>query len=48
MYAYCDRRQKKHFRKWWITRITQLSHQYVSYSRLMHDLKVAGIETVKC
>lgn len=40
MYAYRDRRQKKRdFRKLWITRINGLS-----YSRLMHGLKVAGIE----
>ena len=39
-YAYRDRRQKKRdFRKLWITRINGLS-----YSQLMHGLKLAEIE----
>jgi len=46
MYAYRDRRQKKRdFRKLWITRINaQARTNGLSYSRLMHGLKVAGIE----
>jgi len=46
MYAYRDRRQKKRdFRKLWITRINaQARFNGLSYSRLMHGLKVAGIE----
>ncbi|WP_453994524.1 50S ribosomal protein L20 [Bacillus nitroreducens] len=46
MYAYRDRRQKKRdFRKLWITRINAAARQNgLSYSRLMHGLKVAGIE----
>ncbi|MGG1661897.1 50S ribosomal protein L20 [Brevibacillus sp. NRS-1366] len=46
MYAYRDRRQKKRdFRKLWITRINaQARMNGLSYSRLMHGLKVAGIE----
>jgi len=46
MYAYRDRRQKKRdFRKLWITRINaQARLNGLSYSRLMHGLKVAGIE----
>ena len=39
-YAYRDRRQKKRdFRKLWITRLNGLS-----YSQLMHGLKLAEIE----
>ena len=46
MYAYRDRRQKKRdFRKLWITRINAAARiNGLSYSRLMHGLKVAGIE----
>ena len=49
MYAYRDRRQKKRdFRKLWITRINAAARiNGLSYSRLMHGLKVAGIE-VNC
>lgn len=46
MYAYRDRRQKKRdFRKLWITRINAAARMNgLSYSRMMHGLKVAGIE----
>lgn len=46
LYAYRDRRAKKRdFRKLWITRINaQARLNGLSYSRLMHGLKVAGIE----
>ncbi|MBO8164414.1 MAG: 50S ribosomal protein L20 [Brevibacillus sp.] len=46
LYAYRDRRQKKRdFRKLWITRINaQARANGLSYSRLMHGLKVAGVE----
>lgn len=46
MYAFRDRRQKKRdFRKLWITRINAAARiNGLSYSRLMHGLKVAGIE----
>ncbi|HLR41045.1 MAG TPA: 50S ribosomal protein L20 [Virgibacillus sp.] len=45
-YAYRDRRQKKRdFRKLWITRINAAARAHdISYSKLMHGLKVAGIE----
>ncbi|HEY4531949.1 MAG TPA: 50S ribosomal protein L20 [Kurthia sp.] len=45
-YAYRDRRQKKRdFRKLWITRINAAARiNGLSYSRLMHGLKVAEIE----
>ncbi|HLR11242.1 MAG TPA: 50S ribosomal protein L20 [Sporosarcina sp.] len=45
-YAYRDRRQKKrNFRKLWITRINAAARMNdVSYSQLMHGLKVAGID----
>ncbi|GEK33430.1 50S ribosomal protein L20 [Kurthia sibirica] len=45
-YAYRDRRQKKRtFRKLWITRINaQARINGLSYSRLMHGLKLAEIE----
>lgn len=45
-YAYRDRRQKKReFRKLWITRINAAARTNgLSYSTLMHGLKVAGIE----
>ena len=44
-YAYRDRRNKKRdFRKLWITRINAAAHQCgISYSQLMHGLKVANI-----
>lgn len=46
MYAYRDRRRKKRdFRKLWITRINAAARMNgLSYSRLMHGLKLAGIE----
>ncbi|WP_017756070.1 50S ribosomal protein L20 [Calidifontibacillus oryziterrae] len=46
MYAYRDRRQtKRDFRKLWITRINAAARMNgLSYSRMMHGLKVAGIE----
>ncbi|PAE42002.1 50S ribosomal protein L20 [Bacillus sp. 7884-1] len=46
MYAFRDRRQKKRdFRKLWITRINAAARMNgLSYSRLMHGLKIAGIE----
>ncbi|GIN91779.1 50S ribosomal protein L20 [Siminovitchia terrae] len=46
MYAYRDRRNKKRdFRKLWITRINAAARMNgLSYSRLMHGLKIAGIE----
>ncbi|MFD1706384.1 50S ribosomal protein L20 [Siminovitchia sediminis] len=46
MYAYRDRRnRKREFRKLWITRINAAARMNgLSYSRLMHGLKVAGIE----
>ncbi|MBF4501691.1 50S ribosomal protein L20 [Savagea sp. SN6] len=45
-YAYRDRRQKKrNFRKLWITRINAAARMNdISYSSLMHGLKVAGVE----
>jgi large subunit ribosomal protein L20 len=45
-YAYRDRRNKKRdFRKLWITRINAAARiNGLSYSRLMHGLKLAGIE----
>ncbi|CDO01671.1 50S ribosomal protein L20 [Oceanobacillus picturae] len=45
-YAYRDRRQKKRdFRKLWITRINAAARlNDLSYSKLMHGLKVAGID----
>jgi len=46
MYAYRDRRQKKRdFRKLWIVRINAAARvNGLSYSKLMHGLKLAGIE----
>ena len=46
MYAYRDRRNKKRdFRRLWITRINAAARMNgLSYSRLMHGLKLAGIE----
>ncbi|MBU5593641.1 50S ribosomal protein L20 [Amphibacillus sp. MSJ-3] len=45
-YAYRDRKQKKRdFRKLWISRINAAARlNDISYSRLMHGLKLAGIE----
>ena len=45
-YAYRDRRQtKRNFRRLWITRINAAARLHgLSYSRLMHGLKLAGIE----
>ncbi|WP_078555443.1 50S ribosomal protein L20 [Bacillus alkalicellulosilyticus] len=45
LYAYRDRRQKKRdFRKLWITRINAAARMNgLSYSRLMHGLKIAEI-----
>ncbi|MET3697317.1 LSU ribosomal protein L20P [Bacillus oleivorans] len=45
-YAYRDRRQKKRdFRKLWIARINAAARlNGLSYSRLMHGLKLSGIE----
>ncbi|AOV07253.1 MULTISPECIES: 50S ribosomal protein L20 [Sporosarcina] len=45
-YAYRDRRQKKReFRKLWITRINAAARiNDLSYSQMMHGLKVAGID----
>jgi large subunit ribosomal protein L20 len=45
-YAYRDRRQKKRdFRKLWIARINAAARlNGLSYSKLMHGLKVAGLE----
>ena len=46
MYAYRDRRQKtRDFRKLWIARINAAARlNGLSYSKLMHGLKLAGIE----
>ena len=46
MYAYRDRRQKKHdFRRLWITRINAAARMNgISYSVLMNGLKKAGVE----
>lgn len=45
-YAYRDRRQKKReFRKLWIARINAAARMNdMSYSKLMHGLKEAGVE----
>ena len=45
-YAYRDRKaNKRNFRKLWITRINAAARQNgLSYSKLMHGLKVAGID----
>lgn len=46
MYAYRDRRQRKrNFRKLWISRINAAARMNgLSYSKLMHGLKTAGID----
>lgn len=45
MYAYRDRRQRKRdFRRLWITRINAAARMNgLSYSKLMHGLKLAGV-----
>ena len=45
-YAYRDRRNlKREMRKLWIARINAASRQYdLSYSQLMHGLKLANVE----
>lgn len=45
-YAYRDRRNiKRDFRKLWITRINAAANNYgISYSKLIHGLKVANID----
>ncbi|GGN58346.1 MULTISPECIES: 50S ribosomal protein L20 [Oceanobacillus] len=45
-YAYRDRRQKKRdFRKLWIARINAAARMNdMSYSKLMHGLKLAGVD----
>jgi len=45
-YAYRDRRQRKRdFRKLWITRINAAARMNdISYSQLMHGLRLAGVE----
>jgi large subunit ribosomal protein L20 len=46
MYAYRDRRQRKRdFRRLWITRINAAARIHkLSYSRLMHGLKLANVD----
>lgn len=46
LYAYRDRRQnKREFRKLWIVRINAAARiNGLSYSKMMHGLKLAGIE----
>lgn len=46
LYAYRDRRQRKRdFRKLWITRINAAARTNgLSYSKLMHGLKEAGVD----
>ncbi len=46
MYAYRDRKaRKRDFRKLWIIRINAAAHMNdLSYSKLMHGLKLANIE----
>jgi large subunit ribosomal protein L20 len=45
-FAYRDRRQRKRqFRRLWIVRINAAARLHdISYSRLMHGLKVAGVQ----
>src|SRR5690625_5007506 len=45
-YAYRDRKQtKRQFRKLWISRINAAARlNDISYSKLMHGLKLAGVE----
>src|SRR5918997_1071231 len=46
MYAYRDRKvRKREFRRLWIVRINAGARQHgLSYSQLMHGLKLAGVE----
>ncbi len=46
MYAYRDRRvRKRDFRRLWITRINAAAHMNnLSYSKLMHGLKLSGVQ----
>lgn len=46
LYAYRDRRQRKRdFRRLWITRINAAARlNGLSYSKMMHGLKLAGVE----
>ncbi|MCG6892551.1 MAG: 50S ribosomal protein L20 [Desulfobacteraceae bacterium] len=46
MYAYRDRKaRKRDFRRLWITRINAAARNHdISYSKLMHGLKTAGVE----
>ena len=46
VYAYRDRRTtKRNFRKLWIVRINAVARQNgLSYSKLMHGLKLAGVD----
>lgn len=46
MYAYRDRRQRKRdFRRLWITRINAAARMNgLSYNKLMHGLKAAGVD----
>ena len=46
VYAYRDRRQRKRqFHRLWIARINAAARQHgLSYSKLMHGLKQAGVE----
>ena len=46
MYAYRDSRQtKRNFRRLWITRINAAARMNgLSYSQMMHGLKLAGVE----
>ncbi|WP_342564764.1 50S ribosomal protein L20 [Paenibacillus sp. FSL R7-0345] len=46
VYAYRDRRQtKRNFRRLWIVRINAAARQNgLSYSKLVHGLKLAGVE----
>ena len=45
-FAYRDRRNRKRdFRRLWIVRINAAAHEHeMSYSTLMHGLKLAGVE----
>jgi large subunit ribosomal protein L20 len=46
IYAYRDRKQRKRvFRALWITRINAAAREHdLSYSRMIHGLKLAGVE----
>ena len=45
-YAFAGRKQtKRDYRSLWITRINAVARKYdISYSKLMHGLKVAGVD----